>query len=49
VDRSGKDGRSERYTYADESLWSHVVVEARGPGGTTEKLPFNQRRTRSMP
>ena len=41
VDRSGKDGWSVRYTYADEPLWSHVVVVARGPGGTTEKLPFN--------
>ena len=41
VDRSGKDGWSVRYTYADEPLWSHVVVVARGPGGTTEKLAFN--------
>lgn len=41
VDRSGSDGWSVQYTYADEPLWSHVVVTARGPGGTTEKLPFN--------
>jgi hypothetical protein len=41
VDRSGKDGWSVRYTYADEPLWSHLVVVASGPGGTSEKLPFN--------
>jgi hypothetical protein len=41
VDRSGRDGWSARYTYADEPLWTHLVVVARGPGGTTEKLPFN--------
>jgi hypothetical protein len=41
VDRSGEDGWSVRYTYADEPLWSHVVVVAHGPGGTSEKLPFN--------
>ena len=41
LDRSGDDGWSVRYTYADEPLWSHVLVMADGPGGTTEKLPFN--------
>jgi hypothetical protein len=41
VDRSGEDGWSVRYTYADEPLWSHVIVTASGPGGETEKLPFN--------
>jgi hypothetical protein len=41
VDRSGEDGWSARYSYADEPLWSHLVVVADGPGGTTEKLPFN--------
>ena len=41
VDRSGADGWSVRYPYADEPLWSHLVVVASGPGGTTEKLPFN--------
>jgi hypothetical protein len=41
VDRSGEDGWSVRYTYADEPLWSHLLVVAHGPAGTTEKLPFN--------
>jgi hypothetical protein len=41
VDRSGADGWSVRYPYADEPLWSHLVVVASGPAGTTEKLPFN--------
>jgi hypothetical protein len=41
VDRNGEDGWSANYTYGDEPLWSHVLVVARGPGGTTEKLPFN--------
>ena len=41
VDSSGEDGWSVRYTYADEPLWSHLLVVAHGPGGRTEKLPFN--------
>jgi hypothetical protein len=41
VDRNGRDGWSVRHTYADEPLWSHVVVVASGPGGTAEKSPFN--------
>ena len=41
VDRDGRDGWTASYTYADEPLWSHLTVVARGPGGTAEKLPFN--------
>ena len=41
VDSSREDGWSVGYTYADEPLWPHVLVLAHGPGGTTEKLPFN--------
>jgi hypothetical protein len=40
VDRDGRDGWSVRWTYPDEPLLSHLVVTARGPGGTTEVLPF---------
>jgi hypothetical protein len=40
VDRDGRDGWSVRWTYPDEPLLSHLVVTARGPGGTTEALPF---------
>jgi hypothetical protein len=41
VDRNGRDGWTASYRYADEPLWSHLTVVARGPGGTAEKLPFN--------
>jgi hypothetical protein len=41
VDRNGRNGWSVAYTYADEPLWSHLTVVARGPGGTAEKVPFN--------
>jgi hypothetical protein len=41
VDRNGRDGWTVSYTYADEPLWSHLSVVARGPGGTADKIPFN--------
>jgi hypothetical protein len=41
LDRNGRDGWTASYTYADEPLWSHLTVSARGPGGTDGKLPFN--------
>jgi hypothetical protein len=41
LDRNGRDGWTASYTYADEPLWSHLTVVARGPGGTAEKLAFN--------
>jgi hypothetical protein len=41
VDRNGRDGWSVRWTYPDQPLLAHLTVQARGPGGTADALPFN--------
>ena len=42
VDRDGRDGWSVRWAYtADDAPMAHLVVEARGPGGTVQESPFN--------
>ena len=39
VDRDGRDGWSVPWAYPDEPLLAHLLVQARGSGGTTEALP----------
>ena len=42
VDRDGRDGWSVRWAYtADDAPMAHLVVEARGPGGTVQESPLN--------
>jgi hypothetical protein len=41
VDRDGTDGWSVTWAYGDESLMHHLVVDARGPGGTVQESPIN--------
>jgi hypothetical protein len=41
VDRDGRDGWSVTWAYGSESLMHHLVVEARGPGGTVQESPVS--------
>lgn len=41
VDRDGSDGWSVTWAHGDESVMGHLVVVARGPGGTASADPFN--------
>jgi len=41
TDREGADGWAVTWAYGEEPLMHHLVVQARGPGGTVQESPLN--------